>query len=946
MLDFCSVLFVAAIVVGIVTAFGHGIWLLVAAVFRAMFASSPEQTTRCFRCGRSLFTGYGRCPHCGLERDSTLSAELADLAAMRRQAGPFGGKRRVGARTAEAGIPADMGPSAATVGPPKTQPAPAIPVAPLVPVFRAVEVPLGVPQSAEEVLDVIPVLEAAPEPATPSVRPIEPRPAPMRVEVVPAPNPRRSFGEVLSSFMEERNILWGELIGGLLIVGCSIALVISLWHQLERVPYFPFLVLAGITAALIGAGLYTLHHWKLESTSRGLLVIGTLLVPLSFMVLAERGAEGGRLLEISVTAASLALFAFLLQRAGRVLSPDQSGLLPLAVLGAAASQLLIPWLLAKHQPVLGPILFLGALPMLCQSRDDGAGAAPSRPARSDRAFAFARSVWLARHGDFLLRRGNGLPGLLERQPGFCPSAPGRGDGGRQHRTPGMRCLGLSPLDRRTATGDGPHHRHRDCFGWCVRHAGGGGAGWPRPFALAVVCGLNFAALTIVAFHYRMQVAHAVALPCLALGYLTTWHALAGHLTADSSGWTLLYALGSAQSGTVLAVMVVLLGVAAELLARMGQRQSSASYALGSGIAALVSLALVSARGFAEPMQPMMIYALYGAGTLALNRVIRKPDVNYLGLGLLVGATIWGLQWQVPGRMALWGMVLALEAMALAGFAVYVTVRNFNDEAYAPSPWLPVLGSACRDTAAVVAVLALAAARSAAEFPGPALQAYTAAILAAAALCLSLVLSARMADMDWYTTAFRQPVSCVFLERRRPTLAARPGLCPADSHLRAAARQPGFANGPDLAALPDADRNFGSNLWFGNGADATNRMGEQSSPLDLGACVAGRRFPFSGARDRRADLSRDGGLVGLPAGRAAGLDGPGTNSDFISMVQWAGHSCPAFERPGNSVRPTEPSNRFAARHFCSFGHDALAVADGRVPNSDARLGGLRLRLDAG
>src|SRR5207245_9837759 len=95
---------------------------------------------------------------------------------------------------------------------------------------------------------------------------------PILVEGAPPP-PRRSLGQMLAGFMEERNILWGELVGGLLIVGCSIALVISLWRTLEAIPYFPFLIFAALTAALFAAGLYTLSHWKLEATSRGLLVI-------------------------------------------------------------------------------------------------------------------------------------------------------------------------------------------------------------------------------------------------------------------------------------------------------------------------------------------------------------------------------------------------------------------------------------------------------------------------------------------------------------------------------------------------------------------------------------------------------------------------------------------------------------------------------------------------
>ena len=98
---------------------------------------------------------------------------------------------------------------------------------------------------------------------------------------------------MLAGFMEERNILWGELAGGLLILGCSVALVVYLLQTQKEIRYFPFYVVAGVTAALFGAGTYAERRWKLETTSRGLLIIATLLVPLSFLVLAglSRGAE-------------------------------------------------------------------------------------------------------------------------------------------------------------------------------------------------------------------------------------------------------------------------------------------------------------------------------------------------------------------------------------------------------------------------------------------------------------------------------------------------------------------------------------------------------------------------------------------------------------------------------------------------------------------------------
>ncbi len=84
--------------------------------------------------------------------------------------------------------------------------------------------------------------------------------------------------------MEEKNIRWGELISGLLIVGSSVGLVISLWATLKQaIPYFPVAVFLAATAAMHGAGLYTLRRWRLRSTSRGLLLISTLLVPLNVL---------------------------------------------------------------------------------------------------------------------------------------------------------------------------------------------------------------------------------------------------------------------------------------------------------------------------------------------------------------------------------------------------------------------------------------------------------------------------------------------------------------------------------------------------------------------------------------------------------------------------------------------------------------------------------------
>ena len=98
--------------------------------------------------------------------------------------------------------------------------------------------------------------------------------------------PRRPWSDVLAGFMEEKNIRWGELVGGLLIVCCSIALVISFRAKIAERPFLKFFVFGGVTAALFAVGFYTERRWKLQTTSRGLLVIATLLVPLNFLAIA------------------------------------------------------------------------------------------------------------------------------------------------------------------------------------------------------------------------------------------------------------------------------------------------------------------------------------------------------------------------------------------------------------------------------------------------------------------------------------------------------------------------------------------------------------------------------------------------------------------------------------------------------------------------------------
>ncbi len=140
------------------------------------------------------------------------------------------------------------------------------------------------PSDATTPKDAGQIVSDAPTPAAPPVQIPGTRPAPWDLPDPPTPQPRRSFAELMSGFMQEKNMRWGELTSGILIVLSAVGLVVSLRDELRNtIPYFSSLLFLLITGAIHGAGIYTLKKWKLRNTSRGTLVIGLLLVPLNFV---------------------------------------------------------------------------------------------------------------------------------------------------------------------------------------------------------------------------------------------------------------------------------------------------------------------------------------------------------------------------------------------------------------------------------------------------------------------------------------------------------------------------------------------------------------------------------------------------------------------------------------------------------------------------------------
>ncbi len=406
--------------------------------------------------------------------------------------------------------------------------------------------------------------------------------------------------------------------GGLLIVGCSIALVITLWHSLEELPYFPFLIFACITAALFGAGEYTLHHWKLESTSRGLLVIALLLVPLNLLVLADPSlGHAHSALEWAFKSAAVFLSLGMIRLAGRDLigvgvlpGPiDRRWLFMLAIVGAAGSQLIVPRLLDEPHPVL--FVVLGCVPVACQVLACGAvvaGLARAR-ARTENQRLEVRQVnalfvflGLASFALFVA-----LGFLLSRSPDLAAALP-------RLAVPltlaGVPILAGGLLVRRGLPRE--ENAAPRTAGTAVAFTGlaimlsAVALAWPQPLAVFLVCLVNAVILSAVAFRWQEHFAHAVALPCAALAVLIAVTFTLGGLVAapeTAPGWWLARQLLSPSSGVTMAVLMLLLAAGSEGLARANQRLHASAYALGCLALGMIALLTTAWHGIDSPGPP-------------------------------------------------------------------------------------------------------------------------------------------------------------------------------------------------------------------------------------------------------------------------------------------------------------------------------------------------------
>lgn len=546
------------------------------------------------------------------------------------------------------------------------------PAAPPTPVL-----PASPPPAAQPTPDLPPAVPTTPQPPPRIAPPPLPQTSPPPPAPPPPPppkvrEPRRPLSDVLAAFMRDSNIRWGELIGGMLIIGGSVALVVSFWSQIAHHSFLQFAVFTGVTVALLGLGLYAEHRWKLPTTSRGILLIATLLVPLNFLAFAalSHGARPSPT-ETAIELAVLGLFAFLVWRAAPVLSPYWPHLLTLGVTGLSASLLAIQH--TTPDPHTPKLLALAAIPLAVYAGTTGLMLARVRRWRQIRAHALDAVYLLLGVLTFAAAVATGL--LVFRAASPWDAA---------HRLAPLLSLATSPAlatgllvwrrvqDRRLATAR--------TTGTAIAVAatflmlGAVALAWPDASSILPLAVADFLVLSCIAFAFAVPVAHVPAVACLLVAYLLGFHLARGHIGWSGTPEQTARALLDPTGGPGLLPLFALAAVVAGLL-RSQRRVPDALVYRGFALAvALVSLALVSREGLtssSDPYGATWVYLAYSAAAFAAAIRLRRTEAAWAGCLLLLAASAKGFlalshvafPWST-GLLAA-ATLLAVAALALA-----------------------------------------------------------------------------------------------------------------------------------------------------------------------------------------------------------------------------------------------------------------------------------------
>ncbi|MBA4018475.1 MAG: hypothetical protein C0483_15010 [Pirellula sp.] len=543
----------------------------------------------------------------------------------------------------------------------------------------------------------------------------------------PSPPPRKLF----ASFLEEKNIRWGELIGGLLILCSSIALVLSFWQQIAERPLLKFSLFNGVTAALFGIGLYVHRRWRLPTTTHGLLLISMLLVPLNFLAIAAFTLENPPTdaLTLGGEFASLALFAWLTYQAALVVVPSAALPVAVALIGCSAWQLIVrrfagaemgsPLLWALGLP---PVVGF-ALPVGLQLR---------RLGRSEECGEREANLLFQVVGTTLFAALLPLGLLLAKSEQFTLTLARLAPLASMLAAP-LLAAGLL-LWRRLQD---PELLKERIAGTALAVAGMGAmtaavaVAWPIPAGMLPVALVNAAVFTWVALRSSnstgsgIGAAHLPAALCGAAAYLVGLHVWQGRLAWNGTDvHAALHALVSGASGTALVIPVVLFAAVSLLLRRItatapfkhpeatreefsllgAAHAASPWYAAAAGLVAGASIALLAVFSFRVPGDPFYaahLFALYAVGAVVVAGATGRAEAAYVGAVLLWGALVQALRYRYFEHFSLENVwpIIFLSHASLALLAATFARRG-------GARWREAVGEPLGHGAAITSVLAV------------------------------------------------------------------------------------------------------------------------------------------------------------------------------------------------------------------------------------------------
>ena len=684
-MDVLPILGGLACLLTLVTVVGHALWVLVARLFAgdtpaqqvgqpsAPPATAPAQI--CPRCGLPL--GGPQCAVCNWPRESTASEprRVSALDALARQTAALD---RLGLLDSELHqnisrlIDDERQRLAAISAPPVPAEEPiAAELVAAEPVEEEPASPLA--QQQREIASPIPVAERARDYAA--------RQESRQAEPVQQPaEPAGGWTDWLAAFMEERNMRWGELIGGLLIVCCSVALVVSFWSEIAERPWLKFVLFNGVTAGLFGVGFYSEYRWRLHTSSQGLLIIANLLVPLNFLAIAafSSGPTANAPLTIAGEAISTVVFTALVYYAGRILVSDGAAWLAAGVILPCIAQLVV----GRYVDSQSSLDLLAAL------------------AGATLAAYLAVNGWLVRRSAEELVIGErqvntafkflGLTTFATLLPlGLLVLKTERPLDTLRELPMIVGLLGVAPLSLGLMLWQKLAGRQLVTLrtaGASVAVAGalllvaGLALGWPHPRAMLPAALIEFAVFTFVAWRFVLPAAHVLAACCLAIGYL-----LGIYLADHRIDWTvedprvLGEVLVSGDTGMLLAPLVLAYVAAAIGLAR----RAATRRILGGTAAAMaaISVALLARFGFGmegDPIGAAPVFWLYAAGCLVASARSRRASIARIGSLLMLAASLQSIVFRWGARLELTVPVItAVLLFATLTIAIAAALRYFR-----------------------------------------------------------------------------------------------------------------------------------------------------------------------------------------------------------------------------------------------------------------------------